>query len=398
MGSQRYIKIILAGLLFAWLAGCSTTGGDILGLFPAPKILKGSIENNVYTSKDKLFSIAVPHKQGSYEYKYMQVKEEYTPHNDYVSFGPAAFDQSIFRVNFTMRATPGSLQPGFDEIAPKIHEASEKQILTGYGGTITDIKSSQTRVNGYPAYYWQFQQKVPAGKLSNQPEMLTHDLYVINYGYAIATIWVQRPIGPGVPAIKDVPTAEEFADSLTLLPVETDATRRMTPGGEYRFPDDPITVSTPAVLCGIHGIIADSYDDKHFVDFSAPDNLWQIAGDYYVELFPIPKEVTGQKSFYGYSSKLLVGLIQTDDEPLGVHPKLTGTETIDNLGMPAVRATGVEENKDMLVVTVELGKSRIIAVALLYPLHYGESPESAFPWDCYNKFLHSVKEQDSITN
>jgi hypothetical protein len=127
MHKHTFINIALAASLLVLFAGCSTTGGDILGLFPAPKILKGSIDNNVYTSKDKLFSIAIPHKQGSYEYKYMQVKEEYTPHNDYVSFGPAAFDQSIFRVNFTMRATPGSLQPGFDDIAPKIHEASEKK-------------------------------------------------------------------------------------------------------------------------------------------------------------------------------------------------------------------------------------------------------------------------------
>jgi hypothetical protein len=74
-------------------------------------------------------------------------------------------------------------------------------------------------VNGYPTYYWQFQQDVPPGKLSNQQESLTHDLYVINYGYAVATIWVQRPTGPGTPGIKDVLTPEEFADSLKLLPV-----------------------------------------------------------------------------------------------------------------------------------------------------------------------------------
>jgi len=55
------------------LAGCSTTGGTIGGLLPAPKFLKGEIVNNIYRSPDGSFSVGVPHKEGSYEFKYMQV-------------------------------------------------------------------------------------------------------------------------------------------------------------------------------------------------------------------------------------------------------------------------------------------------------------------------------------
>src|SRR5487761_596756 len=186
MGSQRHIKIILAGLLFAWLAGCSTTGGDIGGLFPAPKFLKGSIENNVYTSKDKLFSIAIPHKQGSYEYKYMQVKEEYHNGYDYVSFGPAAFDQSIYRVEVVPRAPPGEARPSLNEAASKFLMQVEQMMQNAYGAQAVVTQSNKTQVNGRNALYWQLKQVVPAGKLnSSNPVTLTHDVYVIDFDDAV---------------------------------------------------------------------------------------------------------------------------------------------------------------------------------------------------------------------
>ena len=65
------------------------------GLFPAPKMLKGTIQNDTYTARDGLFQVGCPQAKGSYEYTYIAVKESYGPKGDYVSFGPAAYDQSI---------------------------------------------------------------------------------------------------------------------------------------------------------------------------------------------------------------------------------------------------------------------------------------------------------------
>ena len=95
-------------VVLAALAGCATTGGDIGGLFPAPKFLKGTIRNNIYTTSDGSLSVAIPHKEGSYEYQYMQVKEQYSPQGDYISFGPAALDKSIYRVETSKRVTTES--------------------------------------------------------------------------------------------------------------------------------------------------------------------------------------------------------------------------------------------------------------------------------------------------
>src|SRR5882724_3759617 len=118
---QRIIGGLLLSLSISSLAGCRSTGGDIGGLIPAPKLLKASIDDGIYTAKDKSFTVQVPHAQGSYEYTYMQVKEQYLDHGeDYVSFGPAAFNQGIYRVDYVVRLTPGSMSPGFEESVPKL--------------------------------------------------------------------------------------------------------------------------------------------------------------------------------------------------------------------------------------------------------------------------------------
>lgn len=93
---RNKFSIYLIPFLF-FIQGCESTGGIIGGLFPAPKFLKGDITNNIYTSKEKKFSIQVPHKEGSYEYTYLNIKEQYNEHGTYISFGPAAFDKSIYR-------------------------------------------------------------------------------------------------------------------------------------------------------------------------------------------------------------------------------------------------------------------------------------------------------------
>src|SRR5206468_900185 len=86
---MRAVALVLA------LAGCSTTGGTVGGLLPAPKMLKGTIETDTYRAPDGLFQVGCPQPKGSHEYKYMAVKELYGPKGDYVSFGPAAFDHLI---------------------------------------------------------------------------------------------------------------------------------------------------------------------------------------------------------------------------------------------------------------------------------------------------------------
>lgn len=194
MSQSRFVLLVAS--VFA-LVGCSTggtTGGSVGGLFPAPKFLKGEIKNDVYTAQDKSFSVLVPHKNGSYEYKYMQVKEQHSEYGAYVSFGPAAFDQSIYRVETAKRATSGSQSVKFDDAAAKIVEGYKAQLQNGYGTVPKETESRQETINGRKTYYRKLTQVVPAGKYaSNQATTLTHDVYVIDFEKGAAVVWVQNP-------------------------------------------------------------------------------------------------------------------------------------------------------------------------------------------------------------
>jgi len=393
MHKHTFVNFALASLLFVGFAGCSTTGGDIGGLFPAPKFLKGSIENNVYTSKDKLFSIAIPHKQGSYEYKYMQVKEEYHNGYDYVSFGPAAFDQSIYRVEVVPRAPPGEARPSLNEAASKFLMQVEQMMQNAYGAQAVVTQSNKTQVNGRNALYWQLKQVVPAGKLnSSNPVTLTHDVYVIDFDDAVGIVWVQNQTGASSSPGEKSLTPEQFASSLKIKQVAYNADQRLTSAGVYHFAKYPVSVVSPAVLCNEPGLIAVEADSS--VDFAASDHLWQTAGDFAVQLYARPEKLTGTGRFFDVSKKYFISYIPNDRKSLGVSLKLTSTKQTQVNGLPAVQAIGIEETQAVLVATSILTKSRIIVVSLLYPLKSGGTPESDFPWSCYAKFVASVNDQD----
>lgn len=191
---MNQMRILMLGLVTFVLAGCATTGGTIGGLIPAPKFLKGEINNNIYTAQDKSFSVSVPHKQGSYEYKYMNVKEQYSPYGAYVSFGPAAFDQSIYRVETAKRVTPGSQNVKFDDTVPKIIDNYKAQLEKGYGTAPKEVESRKDTINGRKAYYSKLSQTAPAGTHYNNKEAIfTHYVYVIDFDKGAAITWVQIP-------------------------------------------------------------------------------------------------------------------------------------------------------------------------------------------------------------
>jgi hypothetical protein len=194
------------------VAACASTGGTIGGLVPAPKILQGSIDNNVYTAKDKRFTVSVPHAQGSYEYTYMQVKEQYGPVEDYVSFGPAAINQSIYRIDL-VTPPPGRSLPDLDTVAPRAIANVEQQAQAVYGSAATASEGSKVVIGGHNVYHWELKQTVPTGKLANVPVDLVHEVYQIDFGGSMATVWVETRVGN---PIAGALTPEQFAESLKL--------------------------------------------------------------------------------------------------------------------------------------------------------------------------------------
>jgi len=185
-------RLACALAVFLTLTGCSTTGGTVGGLFPAPKFLKGTIENDTYRSPDGLFEVGCPQPKGSYEYRYMAVKELYDPKGDYVSFGPAATDISIYRVNVTGRTDDRGVTVPFEQTAELSVQAFSTTLEKTYGVPLVSQAHERSVVNGLPALTWTFTQTLP-GQRTRAPEVLTHEVAAVDAGNNTALLWVQKP-------------------------------------------------------------------------------------------------------------------------------------------------------------------------------------------------------------
>lgn len=206
---SKFIKVLSAAPLLLLLAGCA--GGDILGLVPAPRILSGSIDdNNVYIAKDKRFTVSVPFAPNTDNHMYMKVKENYGPVEDYVSFGPGAVDERIWRIEVVTPPADKPL-PALDALAPQILTTVEKQAEQAYGTVPTAGEGQKTTVSGHPAWVWDLQQSVPSMHAT-----LAHRLYLVDFGGPMATVWVQTPSGNLTD--QRALTAQQFAESLKLGP------------------------------------------------------------------------------------------------------------------------------------------------------------------------------------
>jgi hypothetical protein len=175
-------------------SGCSTTGGAIGNLIPAPKFLKGSIKDNVYSAPDKYFSVAIPHQQDSDEYRYMQVHEQYLDYGIYVSFGPAALDQSVYRIEIGKRVPPGSEKIRIQAMAQSMIDHYKEMLPNGYGGELRLKEKADRVINGRMAIYLHFEQTVAPGRLmSNRAVEIDHEVYLMDFGKASAMVSVQSP-------------------------------------------------------------------------------------------------------------------------------------------------------------------------------------------------------------
>lgn len=182
------------------VAGCSSSGGTLGGLIPLPKNLQGSIVNNIYVAQDGTFRVMSPHEKGSNEYTYMAVKEKYSPMGDYVSFGPAAFDQSIYRVNFTGTADAQGVAMPFETAAEKVISSVRGVLEQGYGTEMIEKEKGSTTVNGRNALSWTYVQSLPARATiqgQTSADTLTHTVVAIDNGSSIAVLWVQTPASCG---------------------------------------------------------------------------------------------------------------------------------------------------------------------------------------------------------
>lgn len=211
---MRRLLATAALALAATLSGCESVEGGIVGVAPASRDLSGKIENGVYTAEDGSFSVTVPHAPDGYEFRYMQVKELAQPGDRYVSFGPAAFCQSIWRLVVTPVADHARLEGVFDEAFEMETKQFREQIeAAGRAPLILDSENREP-LDGHAARRRIYTQQVPAGVYaSNAPATLTHEVLLLDLQRAVIFVWVQR--GEDTPAQAGL-GLQAFAESVVL--------------------------------------------------------------------------------------------------------------------------------------------------------------------------------------
>jgi len=187
--------------------GNKFSGGTIGGLIPAPKHTKGTITDNTYTSKDGDFSISIPHKEGSNEYSHMNIKEQYYELGTYISFGPAAVDQSIYRLEIGKKLTPDSSYVIFDDAVNAVIESYSQQLESSYKSKPKLLSKEKTTINSTPSYKIVLQQTVNG-------QVLNHDVFVADYDSVAAIFWVQT-FSQGIKKASLEPLL--FAESFKIL-------------------------------------------------------------------------------------------------------------------------------------------------------------------------------------
>lgn len=195
-------KFFLLATLFVSLMSVSGpsfahTGGDIAGLIPAPKFLKGAIKNNHYFFPNNDFRITVPHQEGTEEFRYMQVKEQVSALSTYVSFGPAATDRKIFRVEASTILDPSAPRPTIEAMASEAFPAYIAQIEQGYSTPVEQLVFRQTEMKGIKAMFGLYRQQIkPRARLIGPTiagETRMHALYLIDAGTYGAFFWIEVP-------------------------------------------------------------------------------------------------------------------------------------------------------------------------------------------------------------
>jgi hypothetical protein len=146
------MKKIVILILLLTLSACTSTGGIIGNLVPAPKLLKGEIKQDTfYISQNNEFQVMLPHPpslshQDDYEWTYTKV-QEINEKNEIIGviFGPAAVD--LNRYHAVLIKLP--IDSNLEEYVSKLFERK----ALSRSSKLNNIAEEQFRHNNMDAFY-----------------------------------------------------------------------------------------------------------------------------------------------------------------------------------------------------------------------------------------------------
>lgn len=157
--------------------------------------------------------------------------------------------------------------------------------------------------------------------------------------------------------------------------------------GLYRFKEQRIAVRPPKDCIEDLAI----YSGDRSVDFVTNNRDWFTNGEYRIELMKIPSSVTNDFSFIREIEPDAKDYV--DERPRSrlnlVLKEAKRFDVDDRAGYRVVAAT---DGKWVFIATFVLQRSWITVASLMYPLVLRDDALQAVPWNCYNKFVESVKQ------
>lgn len=147
---------VLAFVVSLVAVGCSSTGGTIGGVIPAPKFTKGTLSAGRYTAKDKSFSVAVPFPPGSAGHAAMEIVEKPEAGGNLVAFSSSVHPGEVYRVTTFSDVKPAN------RLAETTVASYRKQLETSGGAPLRAEKANQELVDGMLAISHRYSQAIPA--------------------------------------------------------------------------------------------------------------------------------------------------------------------------------------------------------------------------------------------
>lgn len=187
---KNYVYIIL--VTYA-LWGCTSTGGTIGGLIPAPKLTKGKLEDGLYTAQDGSFTVKTPFNRESYEYTYMEIAERYSELEDNVQFSTSVAPAEVYRVNIFKNVTPE------ENLRASAFASYRKQFESAYQTSFEDEASEYVSISGDSVVVSTYSQYIPErGSIGAKAQALDvlHSCFYLEKSRNSAFVCANR-IAPG---------------------------------------------------------------------------------------------------------------------------------------------------------------------------------------------------------
>lgn len=147
---------VLAFVVSLVAVGCSSTGGTIGGVIPAPKFTKGTLSAGRYTAKDRSFSVAVPFLPGSAGHAAMEIVEKSEGGGNLVAFSSSVHPGEVYRVT-----TFADVKP-VNRLADTTVASYRKQMEAAVGTPLRAEKANQELIDGMLAISQRYSQTPPA--------------------------------------------------------------------------------------------------------------------------------------------------------------------------------------------------------------------------------------------